>query len=146
MFTNKEQLCQSFWKSVKEQKFKAKSIERGADQFDPPPPKLLGFSKFVYVPVRPTIQAYPQSTVVVENDTVSLFCKATGKPAPIVTWIQVNKPGRSFPPGGTLTISRVNVNDTGEYNCTASNSVGSAMASATVTVKRKYASLKDLKL
>ena len=58
----------------------------------------------------------------------------------------MNKPGRSFPPGGTLTLSRVNVNDTGEYNCTASNSVGSAMASATVTVKRKYASLKDLKL
>ena len=119
---------------------------RGDGQVDPSPSRLLGLSKFVYVLVRPTIQTYPQRTVVFENDTVSLFCNATGKPVPIVTWIQVNKPGRSFPPGGTLTISRVNANDTGEYNCTASNSVISAMASITVTVKRKYASLKDLKL
>ena len=107
---------------------------------------ILGYliSKLVYVPVRPTIQTYPQSTIVVENSTVSLFCNATGKPVPVVTWTQVNKPGRSFPPSGTLTISRANANDTGDYNCTASNSAGSAMASATVTVKRKYASLKLL--
>ena len=31
MFANKEQLCQSFWQSVKEQKFKAKKIEEGGD-------------------------------------------------------------------------------------------------------------------
>ena len=50
----------------------------------------------------------------------------------------MNKQGRSFPPGETLTISRANANDTGDYNCTASNSAGSAMASATITVKSKY--------
>ena len=38
VFTNKEQLCQSFWQSVKEQKFKAKKIERGVN-LTPPPPK-----------------------------------------------------------------------------------------------------------
>ena len=38
MFTNKEQLCQSFWQSVKEQRFKAKKIE-GGGQFAPPPLK-----------------------------------------------------------------------------------------------------------
>ena len=37
MTSNKEQLCQSFWQSVKEQKFKAKKIEGG--QFDPHPLK-----------------------------------------------------------------------------------------------------------
>ena len=44
-FTNKEQLCQSFWQSVKEQKFKAQKKSRG--QFEgggggiwPPPPPL----------------------------------------------------------------------------------------------------------
>ena len=91
-------------------------------------------------PYKPT----PQSTVVVENITVNLFCNATGKPAPTVTWTKVNNFGRSFLPGETLTISCANANDSGEYNCTASNSVGSAMASATVTVKRKYASLQLL--
>ena len=99
-------------------------------------------NKFVYIPVRPAIQAYPQNTVVNENNTVSLICNATGKPAPVVTWTQVNNPGRSFSPGEILTISRANANDTGEYKCTASNNVGSVTASATVTVKRKYASLK----
>ena len=38
--TNKEQLCQSFWQSVKEQKFKAKKI-------DPtPPPGFQGWLLF----------------------------------------------------------------------------------------------------
>ena len=97
-------------------------------------------SKLVYVPVRPTIQTYPQSTVVDENSTLSLFCNATGKPAPVVTWTQVNNPGRSFPPGETLTIFRANTNDTGGYNCAASNSAGSSLALAVVTVGRKYAS------
>ena len=34
----KEQLCQSFWQSFKDQKFKAKKIEGG--QFDSPLPPL----------------------------------------------------------------------------------------------------------
>ena len=42
VFTNKEQLCQSFWQSVKEQKFKAKKIE-GGGQFDPTS-RLLGLT------------------------------------------------------------------------------------------------------
>ena len=58
----------------------------------------------------------------------------------VVTWNQVNNPGRSFPPGETLTISRANTNDTGGYNCAASNSAGSSLALAVVTVGRKYAS------
>ena len=33
VFTNKEQLCQSFWQSVKEQKLKAKNLKS-----NPPPP------------------------------------------------------------------------------------------------------------
>ena len=43
VLTNKEQFCQSFWQSVKEQKFKAKKL---IDPPSPPPPKasrLLGF-------------------------------------------------------------------------------------------------------
>ena len=38
VFTNKEQLCQSFWQSAKKQKFKAIKIEGGGGQFDPTPP------------------------------------------------------------------------------------------------------------
>ena len=42
MLTNKEQLYQSFWQSVKEHKFKAKKVEGG--QFEsPPPPPPQGF-------------------------------------------------------------------------------------------------------
>ena len=37
MLTNKEQLYQSFWQSVKEQKFKTKKIEG----LHPPPPSSL---------------------------------------------------------------------------------------------------------
>ena len=41
VLTNKEQLYQSFWQSVKEQKFKAKKIEGGGEggQFDSHPLK-----------------------------------------------------------------------------------------------------------
>ena len=35
VFTNKEQLCQSFWQSVKEQKFKAKKIKGGGSIWPP---------------------------------------------------------------------------------------------------------------
>ena len=40
VFRNKEQLGQSFWTSVKEQKFKAKKIE-GINLTPPPPPPLI---------------------------------------------------------------------------------------------------------
>ena len=42
VFTNKEQLCQRFWLSVKEQKFKAKKIEGGSIWHPPTPFKASG--------------------------------------------------------------------------------------------------------
>ena len=58
MFTNKEQLCQSFWQLVKEQKFKAKKIEGG--QFDTP----LKASK---VKDEPCIAFYSLSCIAINN-------------------------------------------------------------------------------
>ena len=77
MFTNKEQLCQSFWQSVKEQKFKAKKIERGV-QFNPPSPlkaSRVNDQNYIHTPcsaVEPKLpQVFPRLRA--HGVTVTLF-------------------------------------------------------------------------
>lgn len=80
--------------------------------------------------------------IAVEGGNVSLSCNASGKPAPVITWIQV---GDSKVLAQGSSISVVNITRPGipdsmiQYQCTASNGVESPVkAVANVTVHCKY--------
>ena len=80
------------------------------------------------------ISQRPSSKVVVEGETVTLHCNATGNPAPNITWTQDNNKTALYQ-GENYTIVNIQRQAAGDYTCTAWNGVGEkANATATVTV------------
>ncbi|XP_004867435.1 matrix-remodeling-associated protein 5 [Heterocephalus glaber] len=81
---------------------------------------------------KPQIITNPPQTLSVTAETDALFpCEATGKPKPFITWTKVSTGALMTPntriqrfqvlKNGTLLIRRVQVQDRGQYVCTASN-------------------------
>ena len=59
---------------------------------------------------------------------MQLICNASGRPEPNITWTK-EKPGNQGNPdvvekGKVLSITNINVNNAGEYTCTAYNGFG----------------------
>jgi neurocan core protein len=79
---------------------------------------------------------------IVEGENANIECKANGKPPPIFTWIksltQQNLSNADRfgvdPITGSLTITNVNREDAGEYQCSAANAAGIATANIQVNV------------
>lgn len=80
----------------------------------------------------------------VERKNITLFCQASGKPEPTVTWTRV---GSSDILSNTSVLTLVNVSRPGtpdnmiQYQCTASNGVGNpatAVANLNVTCKSTF--------
>lgn len=79
---------------------------------------------------------------IVEGETGNIECKASGKPPPMFTWVksltQQNLSNADRfgvdPVTGALTITNVNRDDTGEYQCSAVNAAGIATANILVNV------------
>nr|XP_021529801.1 hemicentin-2 [Aotus nancymaae] len=75
------------------------------------------------VPLRVTAKA---------GEEVTLDCEAQGSPPPLVTWMKDSHPlppttnRHGLLPSGSLRLAQVQVDDTGHYECTASNPAGSA--------------------
>jgi len=77
--------------------------------------------------------------VIVEGQRLTLFCNASGHPAPNITWYKV---GGSMVGGGeTFTISNISRGEEGSYRCLVSNgqecNTDSAIANVTVDCKYK---------
>ena len=78
---------------------------------------------------------------VVVNNPVQLACEATGNPTPGISWSTAdgklsNQTGRHmFLPNGFMRISRVMVEDSGKYVCTASSDAGTAQKMITLNVQ-----------
>jgi hypothetical protein len=90
--------------------------------------------------VRPEIQEAPQSVTVLADSNVTFFCNATGVPAPTLTWsFSEGRVRSSDVTVNNLVIPYVQNTDSfeGVYTCNASNSVGSASASAKLTIHSK---------
>ncbi|XP_078038377.1 neural cell adhesion molecule fasciclin 2 isoform X2 [Augochlora pura] len=96
----------------------------------------------VEVHVQPTVEELPSPVDIVEGEDASIECKAHGKPPPKYTWVksltQLNLSNADrFGVGadnGVLTITNVNRDDAGEYQCTATNKAGTATTNFMVNV------------
>ena len=100
----------------------------------------------------PSITQHPLNQTVVRNEPVTLDCRATGQPQPIIEWFKNGEPVKMAPedpashrmllPDGSLFFLRAMQNkkeqDGGIYWCVASNSEGVARSkNATLDVACK---------
>ncbi|XP_031418550.1 basement membrane-specific heparan sulfate proteoglycan core protein-like [Clupea harengus] len=84
----------------------------------------------------PSGGALPRATVSVEEiaavqgQTVTMQCQATGSPTPVISWSKLRSPmpWQHKVVGGTLTLTNVGRQDSGQYICTATNSAGETEA------------------
>ena len=87
--------------------------------------------------VVPEILDAPSSTSTIETNNATLLCRATGSPQPNITWTKAGE-NRTLSTSETLHLDNLTRMDNGaEYKCIAMNSLGSAEASAVVTVHCK---------
>ena len=77
---------------------------------------------FLSVPARMT--SYSDSQTVIEGSNLNLFCNATGKPAPNITWTRVSEDEGLFV-GNPWHIVHINRTYSGTYRCVADNGVSS---------------------
>ncbi|XP_030636803.1 secreted immunoglobulin domain 4 [Chanos chanos] len=62
----------------------------------------------------------------VEGQAVTMHCQATGSPTPVLSWSKLRAPlpWKHKVSGGTLTLTNVGRQDSGQYICNATNSAG----------------------
>ncbi|XP_078361310.1 contactin-4-like [Oculina patagonica] len=93
---------------------------------------------YVTVHVPPTFQVQPRDTNVTQGHPLTLHCKATGFPLPILTWQKDGQPVDTnhvtLLSNGSLHISSSVVQDAGKFSCIATNVAGSATATADVVI------------
>ncbi|XP_053159063.1 contactin-6 isoform X2 [Hemicordylus capensis] len=90
------------------------------------------------------IYALPEWTRSIQNaflslyDTLSWECKASGNPRPSYSWFKNSQPLTSEEriqiENGTLTITMLNISDSGLYQCVAENKYGSIYSNAELKV------------
>ncbi|XP_065208502.1 neuroglian-like [Planococcus citri] len=91
--------------------------------------------------VKPHFVKKPKNFIVHEEETVKFYCQATGNPQPEIIWTHNGKPLSEAPSNPRRTISGNSIvieglwkNDTGNYGCNATNSVGYVYQDAFVNV------------
>lgn len=89
--------------------------------------------------VAPSIVPLKNVTVVYGR-TVNLFCDASGRPEPLVSWTQVSTGNKQFNKAWIITDFRER--DIGEYRCDASNAYGKDSKSTFISLHGKCTSCK----
>ena len=101
---------------------------------------------FLCYAVPPTVRRDKDEHTVIVNSPVQMSCEANGLPPPVITWYQngvelVQNRTRSVEStahvlsNGALRIDRVIVNDSGVYECLATNDAGTASRIVTLNVQ-----------
>lgn len=74
-------------------------------------------------PGAPVASVNHAEMTVVEGQTVTMQCQATGSPPPVITWSKLRAPlpWKHTMAGGVLTLTSVGRQDSGQYICNATN-------------------------
>ncbi|XP_073718410.1 vascular cell adhesion protein 1b isoform X2 [Misgurnus anguillicaudatus] len=102
--------------------------------------QIINVSVVVQAPPMNTIIEASQKTVLMEGDSVSIFCKSDGVPVDRVVLRQMldsrtTELKSSVGSETSFTFESVKVSDSGFYECTAFNTFGSQSASLSLTVE-----------
>ena len=91
----------------------------------------------------PTVVVSPATLTVNEGGSASFQCSASGNPEPAIVWSKLDNKSeitQSAVSGGTLQLKHVTGNDSGLYQCSATNILGKDQAAAQLLVNCKYVS------
>lgn len=79
----------------------------------------------------PYFTVEPEFINAADGETVEFKCNASGVPNPVIKWIHNGRPIAEAPPNdrrivgsNNIIIRNLNKNDTGNYGCNATNSIG----------------------
>ena len=75
----------------------------------------------------------PSNRIIHVNQSVDLYCNATGKPVPRLSWLH-NSTVISGATQSRLSIPTATTGSEGTYTCTASNEAGVAVAMAILNI------------
>ena len=89
----------------------------------------------------PAVVVSPVTLTVNEGGSASFHCSSSGNPEPAVVWSKLEKNRSeitwSADSGGSLELKNVTGNESGEYQCTASNILGNSREVVQLTVNCK---------
>ncbi|XP_029900281.1 immunoglobulin superfamily DCC subclass member 4 [Myripristis murdjan] len=91
------------------------------------------------VPAPPMILQPPETVSLSRGNTARFVCNSSGEPPPVLHWLKNGQPIKSFrrvktQSPGVLLINQLALEDAGYYQCIADNSLGTACATAKLTV------------
>ncbi|XP_055010673.1 immunoglobulin superfamily DCC subclass member 4 [Boleophthalmus pectinirostris] len=93
----------------------------------------------LHVPAPPVILQPPESVSLSRGNTARFVCNSSGEPAPVLRWLKNGLPLQpvrrmKIQSPGVLLINQLALEDTGYYQCIADNGLGTACATAKLTV------------
>nr|XP_046232193.1 immunoglobulin superfamily DCC subclass member 4 isoform X2 [Scatophagus argus] len=93
----------------------------------------------LHVPAPPVILQPPETASLSRGNTARFVCNSSGEPPPVLHWLKNGQPIKSFrrvksQSPGVLLINQLALEDAGYYQCIADNGLGTACATAKLTV------------
>uniref|UniRef100_A0A8C6KTB9 Immunoglobulin superfamily DCC subclass member 4 n=1 Tax=Nothobranchius furzeri TaxID=105023 RepID=A0A8C6KTB9_NOTFU len=93
----------------------------------------------LHVPAPPVIVQPPETMSLSRGNTARFLCNSSGEPLPLLHWLKNGQPVKPFrrlkmQSPGVLLINQLALEDAGYYQCIADNGLGTACATAKLTV------------
>ncbi|XP_068456990.1 immunoglobulin superfamily DCC subclass member 4 isoform X1 [Clinocottus analis] len=93
----------------------------------------------LHVSAPPVILQPPETVSLSRGNTARFVCNSSGEPPPVLHWLKDGQPIKSFrrvktQSPGVLLINQLALEDEGYYQCIADNGLGTACATAKLTV------------